>query len=150
MRENRKKFDVADFISNEETPVETRDGRKVTIISTERISNTKRIVGDIQGDMRRPGIMLCDWYKDGHYYNDINDDKDLFFSVKKKTRRMTNQELSFWLIEHPEEHREIYDKGDNTIYSSYSYQKDKAFHECPDSILICYNGGEWKEPLIEE
>lgn len=29
MEDKRKRFNVAEFISNEETPVETRDGRNV-------------------------------------------------------------------------------------------------------------------------
>lgn len=149
MEDKRKQFNVEEFISNEETPVETRIGNKVIIYNTNRVCTDDF---SVCGDILCHGYSLVSmWLKDGHYFKNCNKhNRDLFFSIKKVTRRMTNQELSFWLIEHPEEHREIYDKGDNTIYSSYSYQKDKAYHECPDSILICYNGGEWKEPLIEE
>lgn len=155
MEDNRKRFNVEEFISNEKTPVETRNGKKVIIITTRRNHLLYPIVGDISYNYscedEPEDLDLVAWCLNGSYYSDCREDnRDLFFSVKKKTRRMTNQELSFWLIEHPEEHREIYDKGDDTIYSTYSYQKDKASHECPDSIRICYNGGEWKEPLIEE
>lgn len=34
MEDKRKQFNVADFVSNEKTPVETRNGYKVTIYST--------------------------------------------------------------------------------------------------------------------
>lgn len=148
MEDKRKPFNINNFISNEETPVETRIGDKVIIYNTNRISNDDyQICGDILSEGQS---LLSLWLKDGHFYKTCRvNDRDLFFSPKKTTRRMTNRELSFWLIEHPEEHREFCYKTSDGIFSTYSYWKDREFHECSDSILIRYNGGEWKEPLIE-
>lgn len=151
--EKRKQFNVEEFISNTETPVETRDGRKVTIISTER-NYLKRIVGDIHNDIcgfRSPvdGVLLCDWYGDGSYCSCNKDPKDLFFSVKKKKRRMTNRELAWWLREHQEEHREACGKVTDCVFSTYTYWRGGESCPCPDEMLIRRNGGEWEEPLIE-
>lgn len=151
MEDKRKPFNAEEFISNEKTPVETRDGIKVEILSTTRKSNRFAVVGDLLMENGTTDSDPKTWTQKGKYnYNGDDSYRDLFFSVKKKTRRMTNRELAFWLIEHPEEHREICYKAGDSIYHTYSYWKDREFHECPDSILIRYNGGEWKEPLIEE
>ena len=70
-----------------------------------------------------------------------------------KTRRMTNQELAWWLRDHPEEHREYKYSYDNeqlgTCYCTLSYENDKAGIECDSRILIRRKGREWKEPLIK-
>lgn len=66
-----------------------------------------------------------------------------------KQRRMTNQELSKWLREKPEEFREVTNKH-NLIGSIHSYfEVYKNWAVAPD-IMIRSNYGEWKEPLIEE
>lgn len=67
-----------------------------------------------------------------------------------KTRFMTNQELSWWLKEHPEEHREMtFSDKDNYIASYYSYFKNKVDETVNSNTLIRKNGGEWQKPLIE-
>ena len=78
-------------------------------------------------------------------------------NVKKgvKKRRMTNQELSWWLRDCPEEHREYSIKGVYHIHSSHDYFNGDDFSNNADrkvdnDILIRRNGGEWEEPLIEE
>lgn len=150
MEDKRKPFNIDDFISNEETPVETESGFKVVIFTTERNDSDYPIAGDILRYVYNS--QLTAWNKDGlnEFHNCVNNKDNLFFSIKKKIRRMTNRELSWWLQEHKEEHREFCYKTSDGIFSTYSYWKDREFHECPDSILIRYNGGEWKEPLIEE
>lgn len=67
-----------------------------------------------------------------------------------KTRRMTNQELSWWLRDCPQERREVCREDEDTIYSRYIYRKCDADEEVPDFVRIRKNGGEWIEPLIEE
>lgn len=64
-------------------------------------------------------------------------------------RRMTNQELSKWLREKPEEFREITNKH-NLIGSIHSYFEDYKNWAVGPDIMIRSNYGEWKEPLIEE
>lgn len=151
MEENkRKRFNVADFVSNEETPVETWHGEKVLIYNTNRVCHDDRCVcGDI---VYAACSLLESWLKDGCYYGDRSDDKDLFFSVKKKTRTMTNRELAWWLMENPEEHREwkkIFDGKTATIHSEYVYLEGCEDKECDPEIVIRSNGGEWRVPEVE-
>ena len=151
MEDKRKPFNINNFISNEETPVETKNGHKIFIHTTKRINDKfsfYQIIGEMQYEDTDWGLYR--WSKEGKFDETEDSNRDLVFSLKKTTRRMTNRELSFWLIEHPEEHREFCYKTSDGIFSTYSYWKDREFHECPDSILIRYNGGEWKEPEIEE
>jgi len=71
--------------------------------------------------------------------------------VKKevKTRKMTRQELSDWLRDCPEEHREWkYKGGSNLVFTLDSYHEDDAF-EPVETKLIRRNHGEWEEPVIE-
>lgn len=72
--------------------------------------------------------------------------------VKKETkkRRMTNKELSWWLREHPEEHREMtYSNEDSYVSPYFYYLKSEANTEVYEKIVIRKNGGKWQEPLIE-
>jgi ribonuclease HII len=86
--------------------------------------------------------------KDAGYEWD-SDKKELKKIEKAKTRRMTNQELSWWLREHPEEHREMtYSDEDNYVSSDISYLKSEANIQVYEKIVIRKNGGEWEEPLI--
>ena len=69
---------------------------------------------------------------------------------KIKTRRMTQQEFSWWLRDCPGEHREYMVKGGHTAYTAdYNYPIDEADKEIGE-VYIRRNGGEWMEPLIEE
>ena len=148
MEKERKQFSVADFVSNEKTPVETRCGYKVTIYNTNRDHKYYKVGGEIH-TKREDAINT--WASNGKYQKDKpKDDFDLFFSPKKTVRRMTNQELSWWLMEHKEEHREWKREfGTMTVSSTYTYFEDEAAEECDNAILIRSNGGEWREPLIE-
>lgn len=75
---------------------------------------------------------------------------DLFIEEEVKTRRMTNQELSWWLQECPKKHREYSFKEGNNVYSNYFYSFDDTNEEVVECIQIRENGGKWQEPLIEE
>jgi len=148
--EKRKRFNVEEYISNEETPVETRDGKKVVILTTERNHPNYPIVGDVLWNDAED-MDLVAWCLNGSYYPDFSADKrDLFFSVKKKTRRMTNQELAWWLREHQEEHREFRFGADTSVFHSYPYRESSSNCPCKEGIFIRSNGGEWREPEIEE
>ena len=62
-----------------------------------------------------------------------------------KTRRMTNNELSWWLSEKP--HREL--KMGTYIYHDYDYEEREQDAEISDFVLIREDDGEWRGPLIE-
>ena len=144
MNRSRIQFNASDFISNEETPVETRDGRHVEIYTTKRSSELS-VVGGIEN------VITKYWFKDGTSNEDYTYDEqptDLFFSPKKTTRRMTWQELSWWLSEKPEEeHREYKRKNDSCVNHYIEYQEHRANEECDPEIVIRSNGGEWEEPI---
>ena len=77
--------------------------------------------------------------------------KEAVGKVKKevKTRKMTRQELSDWLRDCPEEHREWkYKGGSNLVFTLDSYHEGDA-SEAVETKLIRRNHGEWEEPLIE-
>ena len=81
----RKQFYVESFISNEITPVETRDGRKVIIYNTKRPNTTYKVCGDVidEGEFGTYYIVV-DWSARGEYDIDIvNCELDLFFSIKE-------------------------------------------------------------------
>lgn len=70
-----------------------------------------------------------------------------------KTRRMTNQELSWWLQDGIKDgkHREWIFVGQNParVHVIFDYFNDVANRPVDDNILIRENGREWHEPLIE-
>lgn len=75
-------------------------------------------------------------------------EKELKKIKKAKTRPMTYQELAWWLMEKPEEHRECRYKDCKCVFKEFKYNEED--YNCPtDGVLIRKNGGEWKEPLIE-
>ena len=65
-----------------------------------------------------------------------------------KTRRMTNKELSRWLREKPT--RECKWTFDDTICSVHTYNEKIENEEVHKDVRIREDGGEWKEPLVEE
>ena len=65
---------------------------------------------------------------------------------KPKYRRMTNQELAWWLREKPT--REWKCKDGNSVCSVYGYGEKRADEEVRD-IFIREDGDEWREPLVE-
>ena len=64
------------------------------------------------------------------------------------TRRMTYRELSWWLSDKP--HREYRYMNNDFVFRTLDYKESKQNEEVTDRFLIRENGGEWKEPLIEE
>lgn len=64
-----------------------------------------------------------------------------------KTRRMTNQELAWWLREKPT--REWKWKDDNSVCSVYGYEEKCADEEVDVDMRIREDDGEWREPLVE-
>ena len=66
----------------------------------------------------------------------------------EKQRRMTNQELAWWLREKPT--REWKYMNGVTVYGYYGYEEKCKNEEVLNNILIREDGGEWREPLVEE
>ena len=64
----------------------------------------------------------------------------------EKQRRMTNQELAWWLREKPT--REWKYKNGVTVYGYYGYEEKCENEEVPNNILI-REDDEWREPLVE-
>ena len=65
-----------------------------------------------------------------------------------KIRQMTHKELAHWLREKPT--REWKYKNGVTVYGYYGYEEKCENEEVPNNILIREDGGEWREPLVEE
>ena len=65
----------------------------------------------------------------------------------EKQRRMTNQELAWWLREKPT--REWKYMNGVTVYGYYGYEEKCENEEVPNNILI-REDDEWREPLVEE
>ena len=65
-----------------------------------------------------------------------------------KRRRMIHKELAHWLREKPT--REWKYKNGVTVYGYYGYEEKCENEEVPNNILIREDGGEWREPLVEE
>lgn len=70
----------------------------------------------------------------------------------EKQRRMTNQELSWWLRENAT--RECKWKNKDCNYSDYVYNNHVYLERCADeevdsNTVIREDGGEWREPLVE-
>ncbi len=83
----------------------------------------------------------------GYEWN--SDKKELHKIEEVKKRRMTHQELSWWLRDCPEEHREYGFCDDEGVRYFHTYRKDSADKEVEKEYRIRRNGGEWEEPLIE-
>ena len=70
-----------------------------------------------------------------------------FCAEIEKPRRMTYQELSWWLTEKP--HREYKYRDKPFVYNKFYYSESQQDESVPAKIVIRGNGGAWKEPLIE-
>lgn len=134
--------------------VVTRVGRDARIIDTnyKGIDDGRSIIGIIQdNDIKKE--MCHSFYINGRLRKDRDDNDDLFLKEPIEARRMTNQELAWWLRKHPEEHREYtYDstnQSDGLVRYEYVYHGLQAHNEVDGLIKIRSNGGEWREPLIE-
>lgn len=72
----------------------------------------------------------------------------------EKSRRMTNQELAWWLQDGIKngKRREIKygcKRDDVEVECQYTYLDSKCNDVVPVGFLIRENGGEWHEPLVE-
>ena len=72
----------------------------------------------------------------------------MFLKEPLTPRRMTNLELSRWLRDCTEEHRE-FKNSSNTVFSVYNYFENSANEPVDIDVMIRANDGEWREPLIE-
>ena len=159
----KQQFKLIPFdLSKAETPenpggleVVTRDNKcRIRILCTDRKDQTGRYpIIALYSYSDGGEEYYSKWQRSGKYVG-VGDDgeswMDLFLKQPVKSRRMTNRELSWWLQEHLEEHRECMHKDDRWISSNFKYNSDNAEEEVPVSILIRSNGGEWKEPLFDE
>ena len=64
----------------------------------------------------------------------------------EEQRRMTNQELAWWLSEKP--HRERKWAFDSCVRSVYVYDEKYADEEVDVDMRIREDGSEWREPLV--
>lgn len=146
MRENRKKFDVADFISNTETPVETRNNKRVIIYTTDR-QGEYPVVGDILGSDGKITGDCSYWSSTGDFKHLDNDESPLDL-VFKGGRRWTIGELSRWLREgSTNDYREVLDTDTGFISAKYNYQETLEYDSCPGNLKIRVNKGDWTEPV---
>lgn len=126
--------------------VVTSDDQYVRILCTDRRSDDYPIIALVRN--------IHTGYEDVKSYDvfglDYTGDSCLCLKEPVKPRRMTEKELSWWLREHPEEHREL-SRGfnDGTVFTSFAYNDNHCDDEVPEDYRIRTNGGEWKEPLVE-
>ena len=68
-----------------------------------------------------------------------------------KKRRMTNQELAWWLREKPTRECKYSEAGDDDdlVYSTHTYLESDANKEVNAHVHIREYNNEWQEPLIE-
>lgn len=107
------------------------------------------------GDKVKRKVIYFNENKHAHYHIiALSENSDMSVGYKHcaeieepKTRRMTNQELAWWLRKKPT--REWRYNDDNGVCSVYGYWEKYADKEIPDGILIREDGGEWREPLVE-
>lgn len=64
-----------------------------------------------------------------------------------KTRRMTNQELAWWLREKPT--RECKYLTSDYVCSTFDYREYKQDEEVHVDMRIREDDGEWREPIVE-
>lgn len=144
-------FDV-NRINEKGVEVITRSGRSVRVICTNKKLDTEFSKNPIVALLSYTGKygtyegIMC-YTQNGKIDNREDNNDDLFLKIPVKIRRMTNQELSWWLRECPEEHREYKFKTKPLIYHDYIYKDDDVNEEIDDCIVIRSNGGEWREPI---
>lgn len=158
--EYEKKFRLIPFdLSRAKTPenpsgleVVTRNNRKVSIIDTHRRGQCPIIayVETTKGDSVEDDVISYDVNGKWDCYES---NLDLSLKEPLEQRRMTKQELAWWLRDCPEEHREyIYvntDGSEGLIQHELAYSEEDA-DEIADSYLIRRNGGEWEAPITDD
>lgn len=129
--------------------VVTESGKDVRIICTDKIPLGYPIVALIGEESILEATHCCD-------EQGVTFDESECLCLKEpiKKRLMTHKELSWWLRDAPEEHREARIRCDDLnrflITGFFRYSASVENLEVPDSVYVRSNGGEWHEPLIEE
>ena len=95
-----------------------------------------------------PVIALTDNDADLLRYKHCAEIEEIEEIEEPKIKRMTNRELAWWLREKPT--REYKCSGHQRVEFEYSYFESEEKTPVGEDILIRENGGEWREPLIEE
>lgn len=126
----------------------TRNGESARILCTDFESSEGKEYKLVVAVRYNEGEYLDTYTEDGRKHPDEESNNDLFLKQPVKSRRMTNRELSWWLQEHQEEHREYMFKNADWISSVFNYNIKNAEEEVPDFIIIRSNGGEWEDPLF--
>lgn len=132
--------------------VVTKNGFDVRIVAYDREDKSYPIIALVK---KSDGFEKVMKYTECGYCNwpTCNGELDLFIKEEIKTRRMTNQEFSWWLRDHPEEHREYYFDGEYyrgvVVRSQFDHNKGSEDKEVRAGYYIRKNGGEWQEPELE-
>lgn len=66
-----------------------------------------------------------------------------------KTRRMTYQELSWWLREKPTREWTFIFQKPARAHTVFEYFDNEAKQPVDEDIIIRENSGEWHEPIVE-
>ena len=110
---------------------------------------------DKVGDKVKRKVIYFNENKHAHYpIIALSENRDMSVGYKRcaeieepKTRRMTNQELAWWLREKPTRERKW--AFDSCVRSVYVYDEKYADEEVDVDMRIREDGGEWREPLVE-
>ena len=140
-------FDIT-RLNDKGARVVTKNGYPVRILCTDRKGDYP-----IAAIICYPDAESLESYSiDGKDLIGGSSDVDLVIQIPEEKRRMTNKEVSWWLRDRPEEHRELryFDDPDTFIYSYHEYKSSYEDVEVCDFVEIRSNGGEWHEPLINE
>lgn len=145
MKTRRVRFDLDK--AKKGAKIITRDKRPVRILDYNLKSIDTPIVAAVMGDTYEHAV--CYKINGKHECRDLYE-YDLFIEEEVKTRRMTNQELAWWLRDSPEEHRECSMLNEDCgVFDRHIYYDEDANKPVKDGIIIRKNGGEWEEPLVE-
>lgn len=68
---------------------------------------------------------------------------------ESKTRRMTHQELSWWLREKPTREWTFIFQKPARAHTVFEYFDNEAKQPVDEDIIIRENSGEWHEPIVE-
>lgn len=96
-------------------------------------------------EVRYPVVALSEGITEGSI--SVNVFKHCAEIEEPKKRRMTNQELAWWLQD--EKHREYTNVSTNYIGHEFQYKEISENEPCHPNYRIRENGGEWHEPLVE-
>ena len=107
--------------------------------SSENNKKQLKVIYISKEDITHPVIALA--------YGDIDSSSYAHCAEIEKQRRMTNQELAWWLREKPT--REWKYMNGVTVYGYYGYEEKCENEEVLNNILIREDGGEWREPFVE-